>query len=257
VNVIPTGGTLKSLYILHRNAPGTDKTVTYTIRRNSSSTGITCSVSNSDLTANDITHTQAVSAGDTVAMMTVSDPAPAAVDYSEFGLCFEATTDGESLVLGSPSAQLDTASTLYNFLGGQHTWSDTASYRHSLGLSCIFKNFYGILEGSPGESKSYTIALVRNDIPTNLDFQIADAATTSNNTSDSVVINAFDTVHLSSTPSNTPTARYFGWGLVSYVFPDFISTASISASLSSTYTPFTPEEISLFAVHKSTNSGVF
>lgn len=61
--VVPMAGTLRSLYVQTSGSP-TPGTYTFTLRKNGGDTALTCSMSGSSTTANDISHTVIVAAGD-------------------------------------------------------------------------------------------------------------------------------------------------------------------------------------------------
>lgn len=63
--------TLKSLYVKAANV-ASGQTATFTVRRASADTGITCAVTGTGSTANDITHTQAVSDDDYIGLKIVT-----------------------------------------------------------------------------------------------------------------------------------------------------------------------------------------
>ena len=63
--VFPTAGTLKTLYAVSSAPPGVGDSFIYTIRHNGGDTGITCTIAGTSQSASDLTHSQAVAAGDT------------------------------------------------------------------------------------------------------------------------------------------------------------------------------------------------
>jgi len=85
---IPVSGTFKNLYVNLAVAPGAGKTRTLTLRVGGADQALTVTISNTDTTGNDVTHTVAVSAGDLICIGYTSTGTPATSEM-KFGLEFE------------------------------------------------------------------------------------------------------------------------------------------------------------------------
>jgi hypothetical protein len=62
--IIPAAGTVKNLYVLAQQGPGTGNSWTMTVRRNSNDTSVTCTISGTSTTCSDTSHTAVFAAGD-------------------------------------------------------------------------------------------------------------------------------------------------------------------------------------------------
>ncbi len=82
---VPSAGTLSGLRVFTSATPGNSNSWTFTIRKNSQSTGVTCTVSGSSANScTDTTHTITFAATDTIDLVATpsSGPSPATVGWS-------------------------------------------------------------------------------------------------------------------------------------------------------------------------------
>ena len=222
ISVIPTGGNLKKLYVELASAPdpgGSDGYI-ITLRKNGLSQALTVTITGDNTTGNDTANSVAVSAGDTICLKVTPTGTPAAEPKINYGLVFEATTDGESPVLNGSTNNLDAATTEYNLLAPYYSfaWTATEADVKCSAQECILKNFYVKLDDSPGTDKSYTFTLRKNGADTALTCTVADAATTANDTIYDVTISDDDELNVKVVPTGTPTVRdALCWSFVCYV----------------------------------------
>lgn len=74
--VMPFSATLKNFYVTLDVAPGAGNSWTLTIRKNQASTALTITISGSDDTGNDTTHTVSVAAGDKISILITATGSP-------------------------------------------------------------------------------------------------------------------------------------------------------------------------------------
>jgi len=221
--VIPTAGTIKNLYVSSNTWAGTG-TYTITVNYDSAPTTLTCNVADTALTGNDTTHSFAVAAGHTVSLtVAITSGTPTSANLN-LGMTFVATTDGESMILGtSGSRTLDTANTMYHMLPTglwDLVWNATETNMQHLGQVCQLNNLYVLLGGTPGAGTSYDFTVESNTATaTGITCQIANAATTGNDTTHTATLANLDNISLKCVPTGTPTARTCFWGLVCYIAP--------------------------------------
>ena len=222
--VCPTAGTIKNLYVSLSADPGTSPDeYSFTLRKNGADTTLHCHIVANDVTGNDTANTVAVVAGDvlTVSSVPVSTPSVGAIRVA-FGMTFLASIDGESIILGGLADDLSNADTEYASLVAplmSETRSTTEANHQQLGQICELRKLYVLLSAAPGAGNDYTFAvLVNGAFPTfGMVVQVAGAATTGNDVTNSVYLANNDNVSLQCVPSSTPGAADAYWGLVCYI----------------------------------------
>ena len=227
--VIPTGGTLKNMYVQCATAPGAGKTTTFTVRKsavadtqppNMQNTSLAVTLVDAETSGNHQANPVTVAAGDVITICAATD---GAASYASIGITFEATIDGESLVCGGSDNNLPDVDTEYIGLISTYlpTWLATEASRQQLSQGCVFKKLYVALSGSPGTDNNYAFTVRQNAASpgSGLVVTIADAATSGNDTSNDVTIAANDNVNLMVVPTSAPTVRDAYWGMVCYIAP--------------------------------------
>jgi hypothetical protein len=232
--VFPTGGIIKNLYIIQAATAGAG-TYTYTLRVNgiNSNDGagnpLQVTIAHPNLTGNDIVHSIPIIAGDVVDVMEVGAGTTTSITVYT-GMTFVAITDGESVILGGSSANLDTVNTMYNPLNDRvpsEVWNATETNVQQLAQVCVLKKLYVLLSGSPDTGvgvQSYIFTVESNTATaTSITTTISEAATTGNDTINTATLVAGDNICLKSVPSaSAPTARAAYWGMVCYIAPPVI-----------------------------------
>lgn len=231
--VCPTGGTIKNLYAQLLDVdPGTaPDAYRFTLRIDGANSQdpsegndpLQVTIVANNRVGNDTLHEIPVSAGDILTVMAEPISSPSASPYVALGMTFVADTDGESLILGGSVSNLDNTATEYNrlipFL--DDNWTATEAETYQLAQVCTLKKLYMLLSDSPGAGNKYTFTVRRNDTSpaSGLVIEIADAATTGNDTSNTITISNDDELDLMCVPDSTPTVRTAYWGLVSLRLP--------------------------------------
>jgi hypothetical protein len=239
---IPTGGTLKSLYVRLATDPGAaPDAYTFTLRK-AGDTTLTCTITADNTTGNDTAHTVAVVAGDLVDMAIVPVETPATASYVAWGMVFAATTDGESLILGGNTDSPSNSATQYANLqtgiigaGWQNTEAQQGGQAHA--SNAILRNFYVALQNAPDVGNTFTFT-VRKTGPASTDLVIAitGAATTGSDTAHTYTMADYDDMAIMSVPDSTPTTGCVYWGLVCYIAESEAYTYSATVKIASTLT---------------------
>ena len=205
--IVPTAGTFTKLYVEVSVAPGVGKSWAFTLMKNGSATGITCTIADTATAANDTAHTATCVATDKIYLKAVPSGTPASATM-KYGTCFVPTVSGESIissiVLGSG---ISAAGTTYGYLVGGATNDFTATEAQHGYLSqpkVIVKNIYIDLDTAPGASKSWQFALREAGSTSAITATVSDAATTAT-TSANVQLSANEVLNLISVPTGTPT----------------------------------------------------
>lgn len=216
--LIPTAGSVKKLYVELQNAPGSGNSRTFTVRKNSVDMALACTISDTASTCSHLGDAFSVAAGDSISMGLTGTGAPAASKVW-WGVTFEATTDGESIIAQSGSTLLQSASTVYGFVSaGDSSWNTTQSAVVSLGQSTTIKNMYVELVNAPTGSASYAFTLQKNGSDTALECAVVGAATTCNATANVLVADG-DTLNIKCIPTGSPTQRRAHVSLTSVITP--------------------------------------
>lgn len=221
--VCPTRGKIKNLYCVMAASPGGGaKAYTFTLRVNGINSALTCTIAGAATTANDTTHEVTVAAGDILTLGIVPVNSPDDLVYLAFGTTFLADIDGESLVLGGGSDNLNPAATEYkplvtNSLG--LSWNASESFLYQLGQACTLRKLYVLLSAAPDTGKSYTFMVRQASAPTALAVTIADLATTGNNVADDVALIVGNEVAMQAAPTASPDVADAYWGCVCYILP--------------------------------------
>lgn len=227
--VCPTGGVIKNLYVQLVDDPGTDPDAyKFTLRianaGNSyvlTDTALTCTITADSKTGNNTADEIAVAAGDILTIKSEPQETPATSTYAAIGMTFVATTNGESLILGGSSNDLDTAATEYIELSPLYTtlWLVTEAQRYSLAQGCTLKKLYMLLSGDPGGTDKYTftVRLEGASPGSGLVAEIAGGSTTGNDTTNSIAVSDGEVVNMMVVPTDTPAAADAYWGLVCFI----------------------------------------
>lgn len=201
---MPVSGILQNLYIDQKaTAPGTGKSVTYTVYKNGIATSLSCTVSDTNTTASDTnaSHVVVYAPGDTLSLQATPNGTPAT---SDFLFSAEQVQVGQSVLTGSADTSSSTASAYASLQAGGWITS-TPSCGTILPTSGIFKNLQIALSVAPGVGKSYTYTLVKNGVDSSIVVTISDNATTGNDSAHSLAVAAGDELYWRCDPSGTPT----------------------------------------------------
>ncbi|GAI01017.1 unnamed protein product, partial [marine sediment metagenome] len=218
--VCPTSGIIKNLYVQLSQDPGVaPDAYTITLRLNGATVAQSSIVTivADDRTGNDVAHNLAVVASDVLTVMITPTGDPDILGVA-MGLTFVAAIDGESLILGGSFNPYDNTATEYNHLTGtvESPWTVTEAERYQLAQKCTLKKLYVLLDAAPGAGNKFTFTVRKNAASPSggLVVEIADAATTGNDTTNTITVVNDDELDLMCVPTNTPTGGRAYWGLV-------------------------------------------
>jgi len=219
--VVPTSGTLKSLYNTLSAAPGLGKSYQYTLMVNGVASSLQTTIANSATTANDTVNTVSVSAGDTITLRCVPSGTPSSATPS-FSMLFAPTVDGESFFgFGSSIAPL-TGTSYEQPLGlGTNAWSANEANRPMTFGPYTITKMYVKINTAPGAGTSRTFTLRKAAANTALATTISDANTTGNVAS-TVTFTQGQQVTIQSSVTGSPATATGGVhaGFLVYIAPD-------------------------------------
>jgi len=216
--LVTSPGQISNLRVVLSVAPGPGTSYTFTLEVNEVPSTLTCTISGTDTTGSDTTHSVAVSPGDELRLRAVSAGAVANT-RPRYSCIFEGTNSKESILLGGV-ATLNGTGVRYNQLAGGSGWDSVAgSNRQTIPASGVLKNLFvqmlPMVEGGdcyPETGKSYTFTVEVNGAPSTLTCTISNLECAGSDTTHSVVVSPGDIVQLISTPTNTPKTRNSMWG---------------------------------------------
>jgi hypothetical protein len=227
--IIPTGGTLRDLYVRLHAAPGPDDTDGFTVKLRvdgaDSDDGVgnplSVTITKADGQAgSDTAHNIAVVAGNYVDIeMDIADT-PTSALVAAWGMVFAPTIDGESIIMGGTGASPDDAAVRYHeVLGTYHgsSWDAAENPVQQLMADVILRKFYVMLQTAPGVGNTLTFDIRKNGpASTGIQVAITGAATSGNDTAHTYTAADYDELDLMVTPDSTPSVGRCFWGLVTY-----------------------------------------
>ena len=226
--VCPTAGKIKCLHVQLETDPGTPPDAYRIVLRingadsdDGGGNALECTIVANDRTGNDTTHEITVAAGDVLTLHIERIDSPSNSPQISIGMAFVADTDGESIISGGKNETLSRSATRYNVLASASDmpWTATEAQCYSLLGACTLKKLYFLLTAAPGAGNKYTFSVRVNsaDPGSGLSVVVADAATTGNDTTNTVTVAAGDDVNLKSVPDSIPDSAQAHWGMVCYI----------------------------------------
>lgn len=241
LGVIPTAGTLTALYVRSSANIEVDGEAAFTVRVNGSNTALTCTISDGT-TASITGQSVAVSAGDTIAIRVATNSDTGSF-YAGWGVLFEPTVDGESVLIGGTGENTPTSNEYWNGCSCvAEAWSDNELVRHTLSSATTLKKLYVKLATAPGAGKDYSFTVYDSESPTALTCTIADTDTTGNDTTNTVSVSDYGLITIALEGTSTPAASKAYWGMVSYI-PTFVDRYYANTSLNATVNGVVADDI--------------
>jgi hypothetical protein len=200
---MPVAGTLSNLRVQFPVAPGAGTSYAITIMKGGVAQSLTCTISDTNTTAADISNTVAVSAGDLVNVRCVPTNTPAANTNVQISMQFEATTSGQSPIFAAHGSQ-STAG--FTPLGGAYFNATETTAQCVMPTAGAIDALYIGLSAAPGAGTSKIFTLRKNNADSALAVTIADAATTGSTVGTSVSYVAGDIISVSVTVSGAAAA---------------------------------------------------
>jgi len=217
--VCPTAGTIKKLYVALSADPGDpDEGYRFTVRLNGATVAesLIVTITANATTGNDVAHNLAVVAGDVLTMMIEPLNNPSETPKPHYGMTFLADVDGESIVLGGTTEDLDDTATEYNYIScaGFLAWSAGEAGRYCLGQVCWLAKLYVLLSAAPGVGNKYTFTVRIAAGDSNVVAEVSGTDTTGNSGALVDTVANDEYVTLKVVPDDTPNVVDAYWGLV-------------------------------------------
>ena len=216
--VIPTGGTLRDLYVELGTAPGGVTTRVFTVTGDAGT--FSCTVTGVETTCNNTSSTLAISAGETYVISSTVTGTPAA-SIVKYGLVFDPTTEGDWIIAHPSTDTLNDTTTEYrNVSGAGGVWISTEVDRRQLAQAFTIKNFYVEASGLAGAGNSYVFT-PRKGIA---DMSATFTCTTDNTNvqcsdTESITIADDDLLSFEVVPVSTPTVQDATYSFTGFITP--------------------------------------
>lgn len=156
VQVCPMNGTLRDLCVVVASAPGSSKTLTFTIRKNSGDTAVVTTISNTATEGNSGSNTESISIEDELSIK-IESTSGSSMSRVYWGFVIEAANSGEFPIM-MRNTTTPTASSFHR----PNTWDDaysTEATKRQLSGAFTIKAVYGILSAAPGSSNGRVFQL--------------------------------------------------------------------------------------------------
>lgn len=210
--IFPTSGTLDLMTIQTANPPGVGTSWAISLRQGTTqasmaTTTLTCTISGAvSQTCNDSTHSITIAAGDRLSMVALGAGTPLTNQNGIVSMRFKPTIDGESVMMSRFGSGQSASLSTYAFTGGnQGNTTDEASSTATTPVGFTWKKLYVDVDTAPGSTRSRQYTARINGSGASLTCQIANTATSCNDTSNSASVSAEDKVVWQNTPTNNPT----------------------------------------------------
>lgn len=204
--------TIDRLMVYLATAPGSGKSWEFTLMKNGSATGLTCTISDAATTGQDVSNSVSFSAGDTVSMRSTPSGTPTATGRIQWTARQE-SSGTQALITGTNNTALGTTT---QFINADHSPVSTGTQvniQSPIPCDGTISHMYTILTVAPGVGNSRLTALMVNGSASALSVTISDANTTGNDTSNSVSVSAGDLVSVRSTVTGTPGGSRISVGM--------------------------------------------
>ena len=207
-SLVPTAGRFYNLRVKLTGAPdngGGTETYTFTLRKTLASTALTCTISETATTCEDVTNKVTYAAGDVVGFRVEPASTPTVVD-ARWSVMFQPTTRGQSILMGNTSSTslATNGTTEYLCLHGTIAPTTTEFDVETVSpLAGTVKNLYVGVNTAPGGSSSYAFTVRKNSANQSVTCTISGAGTTCNDTTNSFTVAVGDPIALSSVSSGT------------------------------------------------------
>lgn len=209
--VVPHALTLDMLRVIVTTAPGGAASWTVTIMKNGVATALTCTISGSSTSAQDLTHSVSFAAGDLISIQWTPASTPAA-SGTVYWTCRQSATNLFSL---QGMVLTTAASTIFCPPMNRAASSSTdALGQVVIPTAGTLKNLTFYTNSAPGASASWAVTVIKNGSASTLTCTLSGAsAVLASDTADTVSVAAGDTISIQIAPTGSPTLNIAAFAL--------------------------------------------
>lgn len=220
--VVPTYGSFKNLRVyLPKAAPGAGNSWTFTLYKkcfgcaSEAATSLAVTVSGTNTSAVDLNNIVSVEPRDAVALFISSSGSPTTTS-AVWTLEWAPRLKGENILLGMTNSAGFVNNGDDMHVAGNNSPSDDLLDTSEQIIPCngTFKKFYFALESAPGAGKSWTLTFRKNNVDQALKVIIDESATDGYDLTNTVRVNAGDTVSIGMTSAGGAAEVTGYWGMV-------------------------------------------
>ena len=155
--VFPISGTLRNLYVEVSTAPGGGNSRTFTVRKNSTSTALTCTIAGAATSCSDLVNTVTIAAGDTAVLQHTPSGSPAAGRVID-GVVLEADTASKfTIAMGSEEPSNTAVTRFYGVSSGDSNQDAVEGERDQLAQAMTIKAMYAEIDVALGQGVVFSI----------------------------------------------------------------------------------------------------
>lgn len=222
-------GTIQALYVWLEADPGTDPDAyRVTVRKNGSSTTLTVTVTADATTGSDLINSFTVAPEDLINVTIEPLNTPAVAVRAAWSVVFVSDTDGESLMFGGSSTDLDNEVSLNKaWMGVTSTSWNSEANESTLANTMDMKDLYVLIGAAPGSGNTWDFT-TQTPAAGNLTLQIADPATSGSDLVNVDNIVPGDHISLQYVPTSLPTTTWGKFGAIQFIQPRV--TGSVTTS---------------------------
>lgn len=209
--VVPISGTISRLYFrsnLSPNAACADEcSWVGTLYVNGSATGITCPITNAGTNCSDLTHTNALVAGDTLSfVVTIVGTVTQTLAQASIGFIIEPARRGDFIFSAiSTNSAANGATNYLPVMASNSNWNATETLVDMESKKIVLRDFYGAIGAVAGAGRSWTYTVRNNTASTAGLLTISGASDlTANLTGQSILVNEGEFINWMSVPSGPP-----------------------------------------------------
>lgn len=194
---MPCSGTLSHLYCRVESAPGSGKTLTYTLMKNGSPTSVTCSITGTDKEGSDIVHSDTFVATDMLAMRCETAGGVSISEGDSYSL--KAVIQNHTFVLAGGMGLVGAAGYDYGSVSGMLTGALSTGVHKTACYDMTVASMFVKAENAPAAEKTIVFTLVKetdsSETDTALEVTLSEGETEGDITTD-VAIAKGDTIHV-------------------------------------------------------------
>lgn len=213
---LPTAGSITNLTILQATAPGSGKSVTYTVYINGSATALAVTISGSATTGTNNTDIITFAAGDTVSIGISFSGTPTAPGIVKIGTKVLPAIQGDSFYLSSLAGNLASNGTTQYAGLNPGRYGTIAANDRCFSDPLIIKAYYWKLNVAPGATRSRTVTLNYNGVNQAFTNTISGTNTSGSITGQSLSLGS-SMYQLVFTNATTPAASAMQGGLLVHI----------------------------------------
>lgn len=224
--LMPTSGTFKKLYVAFLNGdPGTPPSAyTVTLRVNSASSTLACTIVADNTTGNDTGHSVHVDENDLISIRTTRVSSPSNTLTMAYSMVFSPDTDGESL-LASYGGSLSNSAVTYGGVvsyANQNSFLTTSLWGMKGINTCSVGKFHVKMNSEPyvdSDSDKFTYLIRKNGVGTALTGEVAGHSTTFTDNTTTVDFSAGDGIDVIATPNSLPLVSSVFISAIAFITP--------------------------------------